>query len=126
MLRLTSSRLQHLWGLLVATIVLAPLFPFLGVDSNPLDVYFNGHWVHFLAYAAVSFLPLLAWRRNTGVVLCAGMAVIGTGLEIASAIVQGRSPDIQYIVINALGIVAGMLLGLNILTLRSRRSQADT
>jgi len=118
--------MQQLWGVLLVLIILASFSPFPGIHFNSFDSYFNGHWVHFLAYAAVSFLPLLAWRRNTGVVLCAGMAVIGTGLEIANAIVQGRSPDIQYIVINALGIVAGMLLGLNILTLRSRRSQADT
>jgi hypothetical protein len=98
----------------------------MGIHSNILDAYFNGHWVHFLAYGVVSFLPMLAWRRNTGVAIAMGMAVLGTGLEILSAILDARSPDIQYIVINALGIAAGILLGLNILTLRSRTNQADT
>ena len=126
MLKLTSSRLQQLWALLVVTIVLASLLPFLGIQTNILDAYFNAHWVHFLTYVAVSILPLLAWRRNTGLAISMGMAVLGTGLEIVRAIEEVRSPDIQYIVIDALGIVAGILLGLNILTLRSRRSQADT
>jgi hypothetical protein len=125
MLKLTSSRLQQLWSLLVGTIVLVSLLPHLGIHINPLDAHFNGHWVHFLAYAAASFLPLLAWRRNTGVAIDMGMVVLGTGLEILRAGLEGRSPDIQYIVINALGIAAGILLGLNILTLRSRRSPAD-
>ena len=126
MLKLTSSRLKQLWGLLVATIVLAALLPYLGIHTDIFDVFFNGHWVHFLAYVAVSFLPLLAWRRSTGVAISLGMAVLGTGLEIVRAIVEVRTPDIQYIVINALGIAAGILLGLNILTLRSRRSPANT
>jgi|SRR5271165_2464558 len=126
MLKLTSSRLQLLWVLLVGTIVLASLLPYLGIHANFFDAYFNGHWVHFLAYVAASFLPMLAWRRNTGLALSMGMVVLGTGLEIVRAIVEVRSPDIQYIVINVLGIAAGILLGLNILTLRSRMSQADS
>ncbi|MGO9336300.1 MAG: hypothetical protein ACLPY1_02210 [Terracidiphilus sp.] len=126
MLKPTSSRLQQLWGLLVGMIVLASLLPYLGIHTNFLDTYFNGHWVHFLAYVAASFLPLLAWRRNTGVALSMGMVALGTGLEIVRATLDGRSPDIQYIVINALGVAAGILLGLNILTLRSRRSQVGS
>jgi hypothetical protein len=126
MLKLTNFRLQLLWGLLVGTIVLASLLPYFSIHSNILGAYFDRHWIHFLAYVAVSILPLLAWRRNTGLVLSIGMAVLATGLEIVSAIVKARSPDIQYIVINALGIAAGILLGLNILALRSRMSQADT
>ena len=126
MLKLTSSRLQQLWGLLVAGIVLGALLPYFGIQTNIFDPYFNGHWVHFLVYVAASFLPMLAWRRNTGVAVSIGMAVLGTGLELIRASMEVRSPDIQYIVINALGVAAGILLGLNILTLRSRTRQADT
>jgi len=125
MLKRTSFRLRLLWGLLVGMTVLASLLPLSGIQANILDSNFNGHWAHFLAYAAVSFLPLLAWRRNTGIAISVGMAVLGAGLEIVCAIVEVRSPDTQYIVINALGIVAGILLGLNILALRSRKTQAD-
>jgi hypothetical protein len=125
MLKLTNSRLQQLWGLLVGAIALASLLPYWGIHSDIFDAYFNGHWVHFLAYLAVSSVALLGWRRNIALALCAGMAVLGTGLEMVPAIVEARPPDIQYIVINVLGIVAGILLGLNILTRRSRMSQAD-
>jgi hypothetical protein len=125
MLTPTSSRLQLLWGLLLGTIALASLLPCLGIHTDIFDAYFNGHWVHFLAYAAVSFLPLLAWGRNKALALSMGTAAVGAGLEIVCAIAEARSPDIQYIVINALGVIAGALLGLNILTRRSRASQGD-
>jgi hypothetical protein len=125
MLKLTSSRLQLLWGLLVGTIVLVSLLPCFGVHTDIGDAYLNGHWVHFLSYGAASLLVVLAWKRKTALALSAGMAVLGTGLEIVLAIVEARSPDDQYIVINTLGIVAGILLGLNILTRRSRISQTD-
>jgi hypothetical protein len=124
--KLTSSRLQQLWGLLVGTIVLVSLLPCLGIHTDLLGAYLNGHWVRFSAYVAVSFLPVVAWRRNRGVAISMGMAALGTGLEIVCAIVEVRAPEIQYIAINALGVAAGILLGLNILTLRSRRNQADT
>jgi predicted signal transduction protein with EAL and GGDEF domain len=125
MLKLTSPRLQQLWGLLVGTIVVASLLPCLGIHNNILDTYLDGHWAHFLAYVAISFLPMLIWRRNTALAISMGIAVLGTGLEIVRATVGARSPDFQHIVINALGIAAGILLGLNILTRRSRISQAD-
>lgn len=126
MLKLTDTRLQLLWGLLVGATVLGSLLPYLGIHSNILSAYLNPHWLHFLVYTAVSFLPLIAWRRNTGLVLSMGMAVPATGLEIARAVAEVRSPNIEHIVINTLGIAAGILLGLNIVTLRSRMNQADT
>jgi hypothetical protein len=117
--------MQQLWGVLLVLIILASFSPFPGIHFNSFDSYFNGHWVHFLAYLAASLLALLAWRRNAGVALSMGLAVLGTGMEIVRGMMEARPPDIQYIVINVLGIIAGILLGLNILTLRSRRSQAN-
>lgn len=125
MLKLTSSRLRLLWGVLVGSIALVSLLPFPSIYAGFFNAYFNGHWVHFLAYAAASFLPTLAWRRNMALTLSVGVAVLGTGLELARAIAEVKSPDTQYIVINALGVAAGILLGLNILARRSRMNQAD-
>jgi hypothetical protein len=125
MLKLTSSRLQLLWGLCAGAIAIVGLLPCWGLRTDIFEAYFNGHWVHFLAYAVVSFLPLLAWRRNQAFVVSMGMAALGTGLEIVRSLVEARPPDIQCIVINALGIAAGILLGLNIVTRRSRMSQTD-
>jgi hypothetical protein len=125
MLKPTRSRLQLLWFVLVTSVVLASLLPCVGVSINMFDSYLNGHWVHFLVYVALSSLPLLAWTRRTALALSAGTAVLGTALEMVRSSVEARSPDIQYIVINALGVAAGILLGLNILARRSRMSQAD-
>jgi hypothetical protein len=125
MLKLTNFRLQLLWGLVVGTIALASVLPYSGNQANFLAMYFNRHWVHFLAYLAVSILPLLTWRRKAGLALSLGTTALAIGSEMARTLIVGRPLDIQYIVINSLGIVAGILLGLNILTLRSR-VQADS
>lgn len=125
MLKLINSRLQLLWGVLVGAIALASLPPLPGTHSDIFNAYFDGHWVHFLAYTVASFLPLLVWRRGTALVLSVGLAVLGTGMEIIRAIAGAKPPDVQYIIINALGVAAGILLGLNILARRSRMSQAD-
>ncbi|MGA9673644.1 MAG: hypothetical protein WBQ94_30915 [Terracidiphilus sp.] len=125
MLKPTNFRLRLLWGLLVGAILLGALLPYLGIHTNILSVYLNPHWLHFLVYLVVSFLPLFAWRRNTGLVLSMGMALPATGLEIIRAVVEARSANIEHMVINMLGIAAGILLGINILTLQSRMNQAD-
>jgi hypothetical protein len=126
MLKLTSVRLQLLWGILVGTIVLWSLLPYWGNQPRIVGTYFNRDWVHFLAYGVVSILPVLSWGRKTGLSLSIGVAVLATGLELARALVEARSLDVRYIVINILGIAAGMLLALNILTIRSRMSRAGT
>ena len=125
MLKLTSSRLQLLWVLLVEIIVLVSLIPHVDDRTNSCGLYFNRYWVHFLAYVAVSFLPPLAWRRRKGLIISMGMVLLAVGVEIVRVFAEKRPPDIQHTVINTLGIAAGILLGLNILTLRSRRNQAD-
>jgi hypothetical protein len=125
MLKLTSFRLQLLWGLLVGTIVLLSTIRLWVNQISILGAYFNRDWVHFLAYVTVSILPLLAWRRKTGLALSLGMVVPATGVEIIRAVMAVRSPDVHYMVINTLGIAAGILLGLNILRLGSRMSHVD-
>jgi hypothetical protein len=90
------------------------------IQSNLLWGYFDRHWVHFLAYAAVSILPLLAWQRRPALVLSLGVAGLSAMLEIIHGIVTDKSASLEGIVVNLLGVIAGALLGLNILALRSR------
>ena len=126
MLKQTSYSLQLLWGVIVVAIVVVSLFPRSGIQASFLGANLNRHWVEFLAYVAVSILPLLAWRRRAGLTISIGMAVLAAGLEIIRALLEGRSPGIQYIAVSSFGIAAGILLGLNILTLRSRVRHVDT
>jgi len=125
MLKLTSSRLQQYWGLLVAGIAVTSLLPCVGIRTDGAEAYVNGHWVRFIAYGAASFLAMLAWKRWNALAISAAVAVLSTGLEIARASAKAQPPDTQFIVINGLAVAAGILLGLNILARRSRTGQAD-
>jgi hypothetical protein len=120
MFKLTSHRLRVYWFLLVGVIAVVFLLPDQDIQSNLLWGYFDRHWVHFLAYAAVSILPLLAWQRRPALVLSLGVAGLSAMLEIIHGIVTDKSASLEGIVVNLLGVIAGALLGLNILALRSR------
>jgi hypothetical protein len=116
----TSRSLQLCWWLLSGTIVCVSLVPHSKFPSNPLWGYFNWYWAHFLVYVAVSILPLLAWRPRTGFLIALGGGALSAGLEIFRGLVWEGSVRFEDIAINMLGVAAGILLGLNILTLRSR------
>ena len=123
--KLTNFRWQILWSLLLSTTVAGSLLPCFGIHSNIFSLYLNENWVHFLAYAALSYIPMLTWKRKTALAIGTGEGFIGAALEVVRAIAGAHPLNIQYIVINLLGIGAGILLGLNILTRQSRISQAD-
>jgi glycopeptide antibiotics resistance protein len=125
MLKHTNRRLQLYWWLMAGTVVIASLLPHANLSKNLLGAYFNWPWVHFLVYLGVSILPVLAWRLRTGLAMSLGMAVASVGLEILRGLVLYRSIRVQDIIVNLLGVAAGTLLGLNILTLRSGDSQVD-
>lgn len=125
MLKLSSRRLQIYWGLLAATIAFLSLLPHPGIPTTPMRAYLNSYWVHFLVYLAVSLLPVLAWPRKKGLMISLGVAVISVGLEILRGLSIYRLVQVEDIVVNLFGVAAGILLGMNILTLRSRMSQID-
>jgi hypothetical protein len=122
MLKPTNRRLQLCWLLLAGTIGIASLLPHAKIAQG---AYFNWPWIHFLVYLAVSILPVLAWRFRTGLAISIGTAVFSVGLEILRGLTLYRSIRFQDIVVNLFGVIAGSLLGLNILTLRTRTRPVD-
>jgi VanZ family protein len=120
MLKLSSRRLQFYWLLLAGTILLISLLPHPPIPSTPLGTFLSSSWAHFLVYLGVSVLPLLAWPRKTGLMISLGVAVISVGVEILRGLFIYRSVQVEDIVVNLFGVAAGILLGWNILTLRSR------
>jgi VanZ family protein len=126
MLKHINRRLQFYWWLMAGTVVIASLLPHVNFPKDLPGLYFNWPWVHFLVYLGVSILPVLAWRLRTGLAMSFGMAVTSVGLEMLRGLVLYRSVRVQDIVVNLLGVTAGTLLGLNILTLRSRTSAPNS
>lgn len=125
MLKHTNRRLQLYWWMLAGTIAIASLVPHVYLPNNILGTYLNWPWIHFLVYLAVAILPVIAWRLRVGLAICLGMTIASVGLEVLRGLVLYHSVRVQDIVVNLLGVAAGSLLGLNILTLRSRSSQVD-
>jgi UDP-GlcNAc:undecaprenyl-phosphate/decaprenyl-phosphate GlcNAc-1-phosphate transferase len=109
------------WFVLTAAIAIASLLPGANLHDPALSAYINGNWIHFIVYAAAAALPMLAWRFRTGLALSFGISILSVGLQVLRAIVSGRITDHQGTIINLLGIAAGVLLGLNIITLGSSR-----
>jgi uncharacterized membrane protein YhaH (DUF805 family) len=125
MLKHTNRRLKFYWWLLAGSIVIASLMPHINIPNHPIGRHFSWPWVHFLVYLAVSILPVLAWRLRRGLAISLGMAVASVGLEILRGLVLYGSMRVQDIAVNLLGVAAGSLLGLNILTLRSHASRVN-
>jgi hypothetical protein len=112
--------LQIIWILLIGTIVSASLLKWGGVYTNLRSFYFDHGWAHFLVYAMAATLCMFAWKHKTAFVLAVGLFILSVGLQLLHWLIFRNAIDYFGIVVNLFGIIAGVLLGLNILVLRSR------
>jgi hypothetical protein len=115
-----SSRLQTVWFLLVGTIVFASLLQWAGIYARFQGFYYDRGWAHFLAYAIAAALCMLAWKQKTATALVMGLFILSIGLPLLHWLVFRVAIDYFGIVVNFFGIIAGVLLGLNVLVFRSR------
>lgn len=66
---------------------------------------------HCLAYAAVALCAGFAFRSLSARAAAAGaMVLTGAGLEIAQSMLPGRVPSVTDALVNAAGIVLGLIL----------------
>jgi hypothetical protein len=84
----------------------------------------SSRWVHFLAYAAVSAIPVAAWRRRNTVLLSLGGPVLGMILEALQPFISGFHGRPQNILADLFGVGAGILLGLNLRMMRNSANAA--
>jgi len=112
------------WYALIGAVGFMSLLPTASLHDPSLGTHINGNWIHFLAYATLAVFPIVVWRIRTGLVLTFGMAILSIGLQVLRGLVAGHITDLQGTMINLLGIAAGVLLGLNLLTLRSSCEEA--
>ncbi len=81
---------------------------------------------HFGAYAFLAMLPCIRENRRVAIVLVAITGLVGGILELVQYSLKYRSCELADLVANAVGILAGTLVGLGIryterFTLRRRR-----
>jgi VanZ family protein len=81
--------------------------------------YDANRWIHFLVYAAVASLPTAAWKGRISILLA--MAVIGLciAVEPLRTLLPGHIVRPQNVLADLFGVVAGILLALNLRRMRT-------
>ena len=120
---LTKMRLRYFWYVLIFGILLMSILPGSSSIYPVVAAYDTNRWIHFLVYATVASLPTVVWKRRISILL--PMAVIGLciALEPLRTLIPGPIVRPQNVLADLFGVVAGILLGLN---LRRMRTSANS
>jgi hypothetical protein len=102
-----------LWILAIAGVITGELLP---GDSAPMQwigaAGVSDKVLHSAAYTLLAFIPVFGFRLRAGLISAAVTVLLGVALEFAQALVPGRSYEVADMVANALGVGAGIGLGL--------------
>jgi hypothetical protein len=79
-----------------------------------LIAYDSSHWIHFVIYALVAVIPVVAWRKRANIMFSLAMPVLGATSELLQALIPGIVGRSQYGIADLFGVAAGILLGANI------------
>ena len=105
-----------LWAVLLGCVVIGSLSPAaspLMVDIGRLHI--NDKVLHFGAYLALSFLPVIGFRdRRRGLMAGLSMFLLGILMEAGQHFSPGRAVELGDVVANGAGVSCGALLGLPI------------
>jgi len=124
MLMPSSSQLKISLVVMTAGLVVGSLLPGGASLHDPrVAPYVDGDWVHFIVYLMVAALPMLVWKVRRGIGISIGLAAVSVLLQVVHGQISAQTTDAHSIVVNLLGIAAGILLGLNLRAIRSRANQ---
>jgi VanZ family protein len=100
------------WAVLICCVVIGSLLPAASpvmVDIGRLHV--NDKVMHFCAYLALSFLPVLGFRdRRRGIVAGLSMFLLGILMEAGQHLSPGRAVELGDVLANGAGVSCGLLL----------------
>ena len=111
---MTSPLRFTAWLLCIALVITGSLLP----AGSPVIRLVGGLPVstkvlHFCAYAWLAVLALFAVERKLLALLAASaMIVLGIALEFVQRLVPGRSFEFRDMLINGLGVVTGVVIGI--------------
>ena len=107
------------WAVLICCVVIGSVLPAASpvmVDIGRLHV--NDKVLHFCAYLALSFLPVIGFRdRRRGLRAGLSMFLLGVLMEAGQHFSPGRSVELGDVIANGAGVSCGALLGQPIRTL---------
>ena len=115
---MNTNRLLYFWCLVIGGIILVSSLHSDRPVYQYLAIYGSNRWVHFLAYALILTIPIGVWQRKSSMLLSFVPAFIGITLEMLRAGYPWSAAVAQTIPADLFGVAAGILLGLNIRTIR--------
>ena len=114
--RTRRTLILSLWAVLVGSVVIGSLLPAASpviVDIGRLRV--NDKVMHFCAYLALSFLPVIGCQdRRRGLMAGLSMFLLGVLMEAGQHFSPGRAVELGDVLANGAGVSCGTLLGLPI------------
>ncbi len=117
---LTSFQFRTFWIFFITVIVVAPFLPLARIYSGLGGFSFDHGWVHFIAYSIAAGFCMFAWKPKTALLLAAVLFLLEVGLRFLHGLMTGTATDYFGLIVNSLGILAGVLFGLNLLVIRAR------
>lgn len=120
------NRFLYPWCMLICSIFLSSSLQSTQSAYQFIAPYDSSRWVHFLVYAAVVAFPVGTWRRRKSIMLSFVPPIMSIVLELLQAGVPIPTLRTQTIPADLFGVAAGILLGLNIRTMRNAAKSPDT
>jgi VanZ family protein len=105
-----------LWAVLIVCVIVGSLLPAASpVMAGIGRLHINDKVMHFCAYLALSFLPVIGFRnRRHGIVVGLSMFILGVLMEAGQHFSPGRAVELGDVLANGAGVSCGALLGLPI------------
>jgi putative effector of murein hydrolase len=113
------NRFLYPWCLLICTIFLSSSLQNARSAYQYIADYDSSRWIHFLVYAMVVALPVGTWQRRESIFLSFVPPILSIVLEALQAGFPLSLLRTQTVPADLFGIAAGILLGLNIRTIRN-------
>jgi hypothetical protein len=114
-----DKRLSCFWYVLAASVLFMSILPNARWIDQIVGDSNMGRWVHFLAYATIIAIPFAACRKRKGVLLPLVVVMAGILLECVETLTTNSVARPQNVLANMFGVGAGILLGMNLRTMRT-------
>jgi hypothetical protein len=121
----TNTGLRSVWCVLTGIVLVVAAMPSGSAIYQGIVSLDSSRWVHFLAYAVVSAIPVAAWRRRSAVLLSLCGVAIGMLLEGLQPLISGFHGRPLNLLADVFGVGAGILLGLNLRMMRTSPDSAQ-
>jgi hypothetical protein len=113
------NRFPYPWCLLICTVFLSSSLQSTRSAYQYLAPYDSSRWIHFLVYAVIVALPVGTWQRKESIFLSFVPPIMSIVIEALQAGFPLSLLRTQTVPADLFGIAAGILLGLNIRTIRN-------